>query len=74
MNNYVGVKWGELDESTKKDLLEGALCINAVDCSGVEKGECIVDLLPNLSVQGFAEEEGIHIDDNAIMYDPEYGI
>lgn len=70
MNKLIGVRWGDLKEETKEDLLSRAFC------EGV--GECIVDLTSDLSVAGTiidnGEEKEIIIDDDAIIYNPEQGI
>ena len=70
MNKLVGVRWGDLKEETKEDLLSRAFY------EGV--GECIVDLTSDLSVSGTiidnGEEKEIIINDDAIIYNPEQGI
>ena len=70
MNKLVGVKWGDLSEITKVDLLSRAFC------EGV--GKCIVDLTNELSVEGeivdTGEEKEIIINDDAIIYNPAQGI
>lgn len=70
MNKIVGVRWGDLSEVTKEDLLSRAFC------EGV--GECIVDLTSDLSVAGTiidnGEEKEIVINDDAIIYNPSEGI
>ena len=70
MNKLVGVRWGDLLEATKEDLLSRAFY------EGV--GECIVDLTSDLSVSGTiidnGEEKEIIINDDAIIYNPEQGI
>lgn len=70
MNKIVGVRWGDLSEVTKEDLLSRAFC------EGV--GECIVDLTSDLSVAGTiidnGEEKELVINDDAIIYNPSEGI
>ena len=70
MNKLVGVRWGDLSEVTKEDLLSRAFC------EGV--GECIVDLTSDLSVAGTkidnGEEKELVINDDAIIYNPSEGI
>lgn len=63
-----GVKWGDLSEETKQDLLS-----NANIWDDVKESECLVDLTENYTVEGFKTEEGIIIKDNAIIYDPKEG-
>lgn len=63
-----GVKWGDLSEETKQDLLS-----NANIWDDVKEGECLVDLTENYTVEGFKTEEGIIIKNNAIIYDPKEG-
>ena len=70
MNKLVGVRWGDLSEVTKEDLLSRAFC------EGV--GECIVDLTSDLSVAGTkidnGEEKELVINDDAIIYNPSEGL
>ena len=63
-----GVKWGDLSEETKEDLLS-----NANIWDNVKYGECLVDLTENYTVEGFKTEDDIIIKDNAIIYDPQEG-
>ena len=63
-----GVKWGNLSEETKEDLLS-----NANIWDNVEYGECLVDLTADYTVEGFKTEDDIIIKDNAIIYDPNEG-
>ena len=63
-----GVKWGNLSEETKEDLLSDA---NIWD--NVKYGECLVDLTADYTVEGFKTEDDIIIKDNAIIYDPKEG-
>lgn len=61
-----GVKWGDLSEETKEDLLS-----NANIWDDVKYGECLVDLTADYTVEGFKTEDDIIIKDNAIIYDPQ---
>lgn len=63
-----GIKWGDLSEETKEDLLS-----NANIWDDVKYGECLVDLTENYTVEGFKTEDDIIIKDNAIIYDPQEG-
>lgn len=63
-----GVKWGDLSEETKEDLL-----FNANIWDDVKYGECLVDLTENYTVEGFKTEDDIIIKDNAIIYNPQIG-
>lgn len=69
-NNLIGVKWGDLDETTKEYLLSNA------NYEGI--GECIIDLTSDLSIAGEivdnGEEMEIVIKDEAIIYNPADGI
>ena len=78
MRNYEGMKWGQLTEQEKKELLKD---VNLFAGSfgfehHPEPGEtCIVDLKDPYSVSGRLEVAGdnemmIIIDDNAIIYNP----
>lgn len=73
MNKLLGVRWGDLKEETKSDLLT-----NANIWDEVTEGPCIVDLTEDLSVEGTIidneEEKEIIINDDAIIYNPEEGI
>lgn len=76
MDKLVGVRWGDLSEETKEFLLENS---NVWD--NIKDGECIFDLTENLSVSGCIKcvnkEEGDYeylVDNDAIIYNPEYGI
>lgn len=74
MNKLVGVRWGDLLDVTKGDLLERANCINGIDGDLTNEGECIVDLTNELSVVGEIINDEIVINDDAIIYNPEEGI
>ena len=63
-----GVKWGNLSEETKEDLLS-----NANIWDNVKYGECLVDLTADYTVEGFKTEDDIIIKDNEIIYDPKEG-
>lgn len=63
-----GVKWGDLSEETKEDLLS-----NANIWDDVKYGECLVDLTADYTIEGFKTEDDIIIKDNAIIYDPQEG-
>lgn len=70
MNKLVGVRWSDLSEATKEDLLSRTFC--------EEVGECIVDLTSDLSIAGSIIDNGegkeLIIDDDAIIYNPQQGI
>ena len=63
-----GVKWRDLNEETKQELLSNA---NVWD--NVKEGECIIDLTEKFSVEGEIVDGEIIIKDNAIIYNPEIG-
>lgn len=63
-----GVKWGDLSEETKEDLLS-----NANIWDNVKYGECLVDLTADYTIEGFKTEDDIIIKDNAIIYNPQMG-
>ena len=63
-----GVKWGDLSEETKQDLLSNA---NVWD--NVKEGDCLVDLTEELTVEGKIIDGEIMIKDNAIIYNPQLG-
>ena len=70
MNKLVGVRWGDLLENTKEDLLSRAFY------KGI--GECIVDLTSDLAVTGEVidngEEKELIINDDSIIYNPNQGV
>lgn len=70
MRNLKGIKWGELTEGLKEELLRNANCINAATCENVEDGECIVDLTDELSIAGEVKNGEIIIDGNSTIYSP----
>jgi len=70
MKYLVGCKWGELKEETRLWFIAGCTCIDAVTCSDVEEGDCIVDLDFNLSISGRVEDDEIIIKDDAVIYNP----
>ena len=63
-----GVKWKDLNEETKQELLS-----NASVWGDVREGECIIDLTEKFSVEGEIIDGDILIKDNAIIYNPEIG-
>ena len=74
MNKLVGVRWGDLLDITKEDLLERANCINGINGDLTNEGECIIDLTNELSVSGNIVDGEILINDDAIIYDPTEGV
>ena len=74
MNKLVGVRWGDLLDITKEDLLERANCINGINGDLTNEGECIIDLTNELSVAGNIVDGEILINDDAIIYDPTEGV
>lgn len=74
MNNLVGVRWGDLLEITKEDLLERANCINAINGDLINEGECIIDLTNELSVVGNVIDGEVIINDDSIIYNPGQGV
>ena len=75
MNKLVGVRWGDLKEETREFLLE-----NSNVWEDVKEGECIFDLINDLSVAGYVRcinrEEGDYeyiVEDEAIIYNPNDG-
>ena len=63
-----GIKWKDLNEETKQELLS-----NASVWDDVREGECIIDLTEKFSVEGEIVDGEIFIKDNAIIYNPEIG-
>lgn len=65
-----GMKWGEIAEGLKEELLNNANCINGKTCENVENGECIIDLNDELSIVGEVKDGEIIIDANSTIYSP----
>ena len=74
MNKLIGVKWGSLSEETKADLIERANCVDGITGDDAKCGECIVDLTDELSISGKIENDELIIDNEAIIYNPKYGL
>ncbi|MEN8075754.1 helix-turn-helix domain-containing protein [Clostridioides difficile] len=74
MNKLVGVRWGDLLEITKEDLLERANCINGINGDLINEGECIIDLTNELSVDGNVVDGEVIINDDSIIYNPAQGV
>ena len=66
----VGIKWGKLEKATQEWLLKDCDCVNAVTVHDAYNGDCIVDLIENLSVAGKIVDGDLIIDDDAKIYDP----
>ena len=66
----VGIKWGKLEKATQEYLLKNCNCVNGATGDTAQNGDCIVDLIENLSVAGKIVKGDIVIDDNAKIYDP----
>ena len=70
MSKLVGIKWGRLEKATQEWLLKDCDCINAVTVNDAYNGDCIVDLIENLSVPGKIVDGDIIIDYDAEIYNP----
>lgn len=69
--DYEGMKWNELTESEKEELLRTANAIDGRTGNNMkEDGECIIDLEYPFSVPGRLEDGEIIIDDEAVIYNP----
>lgn len=71
MEKLLGMKWGELAEETREELLSKAAAVDGVTGNTkIGSGECIVDFLGTvLSIPGKVNEElKIEIDDKAVLY------
>ena len=70
-----GIKWGDLNEDTKQDLLENANCsLGTGESINLNyEGECLVDLTEKFTVEGKIIDGEIIINDNAIIYNPQFG-
>ena len=69
-----GLKWKELTEEEKKDLLKDANAVDEMGNDVKESGEYTIDLKYPYSVPGRVsienEETNIEIDENAVIYNP----
>jgi hypothetical protein len=74
MNKLVGVRWGDLLDITKEDLLERVNCINGINGDLINNGECIIDLTHELSISGNIIDGEIIINEDSIIYNPSQGI
>lgn len=79
MRNLEGMKWYQLTETEKCDLLMTATAIDGrTGNKAKETCECIVDLENGLSVSGYVEvtdeENIISVDEESIIYNAEVGV
>lgn len=80
MKNLAGMKWYQLSQGQRDELLLSAVAIDGITGSNTKKsGECIVDFEgTNFSISGHVEigedEDIITISDEAIIYNSEEGI
>lgn len=71
MNNLTGKKWGEIGNKQKEKLLRCAICINGVDGTNVNDGDCIIDFEGfEFSIAGKVVDSEILIDNEEIFYNP----
>ena len=63
-----GVKWRELNEETKQELLS-----NANIWDNVKDGDCIIDLTEEYSVEGKIIDGEMFIKYDAVIYNPKIG-
>ena len=74
MNTLLGMKWDDVSEIDKKELLANAVVNNGLTSDPVQNGEdCIVDLIHPLSIAGRLSLDGetIEIDTDAVIYNSE---
>ena len=72
MKNYDGLKWKELTEEEKQEMLKDANFVDETGNNIKESGECIIDLKHPYSIAGRVDvdEDIIVIDDDAVIYNP----
>lgn len=68
---FEGMKWGDLTEQEKAEMLRNANAIDGRDCSDVSEGEAIIDLIYPHSVPGEVRDGEIIIKDDAVIYNCE---
>ena len=71
MNTLLGMKWDDVSEIDKKELLANAVVNNGITSDPVQNGEDgIVDLIHPLSIAGRLSLDGetIEIDTDAVIY------
>lgn len=74
MNTLLGIKWDDVSEIDKKELLANAVVNNGITSDPVQNGEDgIVDLIHPLSIAGRLSLDGetIEIDTDAVIYNSE---
>lgn len=74
MNTLLGMKWDDVSEIDKKELLANAVVNNGITSDPVQNGEDgIVDLIYPLSIAGRLSLDGetIEIDTDAVIYNSE---
>ena len=74
MNTLLGMKWDDVSEIDKKELLANAVVNNSITSDPVQNGEDgIVDLIHPLSIAGRLSLDGetIEIDTDAVIYNSE---
>lgn len=74
MNTLLGMKWDDVSEIDKKELLANAVVDNGITSDPVQNGEDgIVDLIHPLSIAGRLSLDGetIEIDTDAVIYNSE---
>lgn len=74
MNTLLGMKWDDVSEIDKKELLANAVVNNGITSDPVQNGEDgIVDLIHPLSIAGRLSLDGetIEIDTEAVIYNSE---
>lgn len=74
MNTLLGMKWDDVSEIDKKELLANAVVNNGITSDPVQNGEDgIVDMIHPLSIAGRLSLDGetIEIDTDAVIYNSE---
>lgn len=74
MNTLLGMKWDDVSEIDKKELLANAVVNNGITSEPVQNGEDgIVDMIHPLSIAGRLSLDGetIEIDTDAVIYNSE---
>lgn len=80
MENLTGMKWYQLTDVQREELLSIAVAVDGVTGNAARKsGECIIDFEgTSLAVSGTVEkgndEDVITIDDKSIIYNSEDGV
>lgn len=70
MDKFVDLKWKDISEDDKKELLKSAICRDFTMGSPLSDGEGMICFSDTLATVGCTCNNVIKIDDNAVLYNP----